>query len=84
MDAITYSAARANLAATMDRVCDDHDPVIITRRGGKNVVLVSQEDWNAMEETAYLLKSPANAARLRLSLASARTGDIEFHELIEE
>lgn len=84
MDAITYSAARANLAATMDRVCDDHDPVIITRRTGKNVVLVSQEDWNSMEETAYLLKSPANAERLRLSLASAKAGDVEFHELIEE
>lgn len=84
MDAITYSAARANLADTMDRVCDDHDPIIVTRRSGRNVVLVSQEDWNAIEETTYLLKSPANAARLRQSLANAKTGKTQIREMVEE
>lgn len=64
MDAITYTAARANLASTMDRVCDDHEPVIITRNGEQSVVMVSLEDYKALEETAYLLRTPANARRL--------------------
>lgn len=69
MDAITYSAARANLAKTMDRVCEDHEPLIITRNGQQSVVMLSLDDFQALEETAYLLRSPANAKRL-LSAAS--------------
>ncbi|MBQ1763505.1 MAG: type II toxin-antitoxin system prevent-host-death family antitoxin [Aquincola sp.] len=69
MDAITYSAARANLAKTMDRVCEDHEPLIITRNGQQSVVMLSLDDFQALEETAYLLRSPANARRL-LSAAS--------------
>ncbi len=64
MDAITYSTARANLAKTMDRVCDDHAPLIITRNGEQSVVMLSLEDFNALQETAYLLRSPTNAKRL--------------------
>ena len=64
MDAISYSAARANLAQTMDRVCDDHEALIITRNGEKAVVMLSLDDFQALEETAYLLRNPANAKRL--------------------
>jgi antitoxin YefM len=64
MDAITYSAARANLASTMDRVCNDHEAMIITRNGEQSVVMLSLEDYKALEETAYLLRTPANAKRL--------------------
>ncbi|WP_374336784.1 type II toxin-antitoxin system Phd/YefM family antitoxin [Methyloversatilis sp.] len=64
MDAITYSSARANLARTMDRVCNDHEPLIITRNGDQAVVMLSLEDFQALEETAYLLRNPANAKRL--------------------
>jgi antitoxin YefM len=64
MDAISYSAVRANLAKTMDRVCDDHTTVIITRQGEDSVVMLSLADYQALEETAYLLRSPANARRL--------------------
>ena len=64
MDAITYSAARANLASTMDRVCNDHEALIITRSGEQSVVMLSLEDFTSLEETAYLLRSPANARRL--------------------
>jgi antitoxin YefM len=64
MDAITYTDARANLADTMDRVCDDCEPVIITRQGQKAVVLMSLDDYKALEETAYLLGRPRNALRL--------------------
>ena len=74
MDAITYSAARANLAKTMDRVCDDHEPLIITRNGEQSVVMLSLEDYNALEETAFLLRSPANAKRLLASVAQLTAG----------
>ena len=64
MDAITYSAARANLAKTMDRVCSNHEPMIITRNGEQSVVMLSLDDFKALEETAYLRRSPVNAKRL--------------------
>ena len=64
MKAITYTAARENLASTMDQVCLDRDPVIITRKREQSVVMISLEDYEALEETAYLLRSPANAKRL--------------------
>ena len=54
MDAITYSAARANLASVMDRVCSDHEALIITRNGEQSVVMLSLEDYKALEETTYL------------------------------
>lgn len=64
MNAITYTAAREQLASTMDRVCNDHDPVIITRNRDQAVVMLSLEDYESLQETAYLLRSPANAKRL--------------------
>ena len=65
MKAITYTAARANLASTMDRVCEDQSPMTITRSGkGQAVVLLSLEEYERLEETAHLLRSPANARRL--------------------
>lgn len=74
MDAISYSAARAKLADTMDRVCDDHEPIIITRNGQQAVVMLSLDDFKSMEETAYLLRSPNNAQRLLESIAALQTG----------
>jgi antitoxin YefM len=64
MHAITYTTVRANLASVMDRVCDDHEPLIITRNGEQSVVMLSLEDYKALEETSYLLRTPANAKRL--------------------
>jgi antitoxin YefM len=64
MSTITYTAARENLAETMDRVCDDHQPVIVTRQKQRSVVMLSLEDYEALNETAYLLRRPANARRL--------------------
>jgi antitoxin YefM len=83
MDAITYSSARANLASTMDRVCNDHEPLIITRNGEKAVVMLSLEDYKALEETAYLLRSPANARRLLNSIAQLNAGKGTPQELAE-
>ena len=74
MDAITYSAARANLASVMDRVCSDHEALIITRNGEQSVVMLSLEDYNALEETSYLLRSPANARRLLSAVAELNAG----------
>ena len=74
MDAITYTAARANLASTMDRVCEDHEPLIITRNGEQSVVMLSLDDYKALEETAYLLRTPANAKRLLSAVAQLNTG----------
>ncbi|MBS3962794.1 MAG: type II toxin-antitoxin system prevent-host-death family antitoxin [Serpentinimonas sp.] len=74
MDAISYSCARANLARTMERVCNDHEALIITRNGERSVVLLSLEDYQALEETAYLLRSPANAQRLLAATAQLDAG----------
>ncbi len=74
MDTISYTDARAQLAATMDRVISDHAPVIITRHGSQACVLVSLDDWAAMEETHYLRSSPANAERLLESIRELESG----------
>ncbi len=74
MDAITYTAARANLARTMDRVCDDHEALIITRNGEQSVVMLSLDDFKSLEETAYLLRSPANAKRLLAAVEALQDG----------
>ena len=75
MDAISYTAARANLAKTMEKVVNDHAPVIITRKRETPVVMISLEDYQAMEETTYLLRSPANARKLLESIAELEAGD---------
>ena len=74
MDTISYTVARANLAATMNRVCDDHEPLIITRNSEQAVVMMSLEDYKALEETAYLLRSTKNAQRLLASIAQLEAG----------
>lgn len=83
MDAISYTAARANLASTMDRVCNNHEPLIITRNGQNSVVMVSLEDFQALEETAYLLRSPENARRLLGAVAELNAGGGQERELDE-
>ena len=75
MRTMTYTAAREALAETMQRVCDDHDPVVITRRRDQAVVMMSMEDYESLQETAYLLRSPKNARRLREAVDQLRSGD---------
>ncbi len=74
MDAVTYTYARSHLAQTMEQVCDDHAPVIITRKNRRSVVMISLEDYQALEETAYLLRSPKNARRLLEAVAELESG----------
>jgi antitoxin YefM len=75
MRTTSYSELRKNLASTLDRVTEDREPVIITRdRGKPAAVLLSLEEFAAFEETAHLLRSPANAARLAESIAEFDAG----------
>lgn len=68
MKSITYTAARENLASTINRVCEDHAPVVITRNRDQAVVMLSLEEYQSLEETAHLLRSPENARRLLRSI----------------
>ena len=77
MNAISYTQARQSLAQTMSAVCDGHEPVIITRQKAPAVVMMSLEDYNSIQETAYLLGNPANAARLHEAVAAHRAGEGE-------
>jgi antitoxin YefM len=80
---MTYSTARANLAGVMNRVCEDHEPLIITRNGDQSVVMLSLDDYKALEETAYLLRTPTNARRLLTSIAQLNSGQGVERELIK-
>jgi len=83
MDAISYTLARNNLAKMMEKVCDDHSPLIITRKKAHSVVLLSLDDYQALEETAYLLRSPKNAKRLLESIVELESGGGSEKELIK-
>jgi len=83
MDAISYSTARANLAKTMDKVCDNHAAIIITRQRDASVVMISLDDYQALEETAYLLRSPTNARRLLGAIERLATGQGQEKSLEE-
>ena len=76
MKTLSSTELRATLSAVMDRVNDDHEPVIVTRAGGKPVVMVSLEDWASMDETTYLIASPANKAALDSAIREARYNDL--------
>ncbi len=84
MIAINYSDLRQNMKTNLDRVCNNHEPMIVTRKNGGNVVMLSQEDYESMEETVYLLRSPKNAKRLRESVESFCQGGGSERALIEE
>lgn len=83
----TYTQARENLADLLDRVVDDKEVIVIKRRGERNVALISEEELESLLETAYLLRSPLNAARLLSALERAKVGTtppMSVQELREE
>ncbi|MDO8799778.1 type II toxin-antitoxin system Phd/YefM family antitoxin [Phenylobacterium sp.] len=82
MDVLSYSDTRANLKEVMDRVVADRAPVVVTRKRGESVVMVSLADWNAMEETLHLMSSPANAQRLAEAVRQLEAGEGSERELI--
>lgn len=82
MQAISFSELRKDMKHIMDVVRDRHEPAIITRKHG-SMVLMSLEDYNALEETAYILRNPKNAERVLASVAELREGKGKEHKLIE-
>jgi antitoxin YefM len=83
MQVLTYSDTRARLKEVMDRVVEDCEPVIIARKRGQSVVIVSLEEWNALQTTRQLLSSPRNAERLRASIKELDAGRGVERELLE-
>ena len=84
MDTMSYSLFRSHLASTLDKVNDDHKPVLITRQNGKPAIVMSLEDFKAYEETAYLMASPKNAERLNQAIAEVEAGKTVQRRLLEE
>jgi antitoxin YefM len=77
---VTYTDLRGNLKKFLDEVCDSHAPLVVTRQNGRNVIIVSEQDYEGLAETAYLLRSPNNTARLLASIKAADDGDVSAHE----
>lgn len=84
MDTMSYSSFRSKLAGTLDKVNDDHAPVLITRQNGKPAVLMSLEDFKSYEATAYLMASQRNAERLNQAIAQVEDSKTVERGLIEE
>jgi antitoxin YefM len=80
---VTLSQLRANIAKYFDKVESDRDELIVTRRNREPVVVVPLSEWEGMKETLHLLSTPANADRLRKSIANAEAGKLTEHALIE-
>ena len=83
METLSITDTRANLKAVLDRVVADKAPIAISRPKGEGVVLISQSEWDSMEETLYLLQSPKNAERLLAAIDRLNAGEGEEHELID-
>jgi antitoxin YefM len=84
MKVVSFSEARSNLKTVLDRVVEDADHTIITRRDAEDVVVMSLESFSSLMETVYLLKSPANAAYLSRSIDQFRQGKIVERDLLDE
>ena len=83
MDHVSYTELRQNLKKHLDKVCDDRAPLVVTRRNGEPVVVLSLTECEGLEETLHLLSNPANAERLLRSIAQAEAGLLVEHEIIE-
>ncbi len=84
MQVESFSSARANLKALMDKAVDDKAPIKITRQKAEAIVMVSESEWASMEETIHLLSSPNNAQRLMGAIIELDNDMGEDHQLIEK
>lgn len=82
-ETINFTSLRQNLASILDRVADDHKPILVTRQNGKKAVIMSVDDFNSYEETAYLLASPKNAKRLLDAAHNVEAGKIRHENLTD-
>ena len=83
MKTLSYTESRARYAEVLDSVIDDREEVVITRAGHDPVVIVSLEDYEALKETAYLMRSPANARRLLDAMERLEAGRGEHHDRVD-
>ena len=83
MQTINFSQTRQNLASTFDKVVEDSMPVVVTRQNKESVVIISMKDFKALEETAYLMQSQANATRLNRAISQLEAGEGKERKLIE-
>ncbi|MET7821638.1 type II toxin-antitoxin system Phd/YefM family antitoxin [Micromonospora zamorensis] len=83
MRTVNFTQLRQNLAAELDSVINDAEEVVVTRSGHEPVVIVPLAEYESMKETEYLLRSPSNAAALRLSMAELEEGDAAERDLID-
>ena len=83
MGQVSYTELRSNLATYMDEVCDSRAPLVVTRQNARSVVMMSEEEYEALMETLHLLRSPANASRLLRSIEEAEAGSLREHDLVE-
>jgi len=82
MKTLSYSALRSKLAKAIEDVIEDHAPILITRQKGAPAVLISLEDFESWQETAYLARSPAMAQRLRRAISQIERGNAKARKLI--
>ncbi len=83
MKTVSYTALRGNLARALDQVNEDREPVVITRRKGAPAVLLALAEYESLEETAYLLRNPANATHLRRGLAQVEARKTRRRKLLK-
>lgn len=84
MDTMSYTAFRSHLASMLDKVNEDHKPILVTRQNGKPAVVLSLDDFKSYEETAYLMASPKNAERLNSAIRQLESGKGKKGNIIEE
>jgi antitoxin YefM len=83
MSHVSYSDLRANLARYMEEVCDSRSPLHVTRQNARGVVMISEEEYEGLMETLYLLRSPDNAERLTASIRAAEAGEVREYDLVD-
>ena len=83
METVNYTDFRSKLATILDKVSQNHNPILITRRNSEPTVVMSLKDFQSYDETAYLMASPKNAKRLNDAILEMEQGQLEEHELIE-
>jgi len=83
METISYTAFRNHLATSIDRVNDNHEPLLVTRQNGSPAVVISLEDFKSYEETAYLMASPKNSERLNSAVNQLENGKGTAKDIIE-
>lgn len=84
MNVFTYTEARNNLKSVLDKVIEDADVAVITRKEGQHAVVMGQEHYDSLMETLYLLSSPNNAARLNESIAQLRASQTKQRDLLQD